>query len=142
VDEWISRRYSDPVSAGAAWNLPAPQYRNSTASRDIEFTGARMYVGRNSLKVYDYYLFAQDVFANWVRSMRDVIRGTGSQQLVTVGQDEGGIQDRLSPAYWSEFVDFTTSHSWWRTTTCCGTPFWPATWKANADPGKLVCSAS
>jgi len=33
--------------------------------------------------------------------------------LVTVGQDEGGIQDRLSPAYWGEFVDFTTNHSWW-----------------------------
>ncbi len=38
---------------------------------------------------------------------------TGSQQLVTVGQDEGGIQDRLSPAFWGPSVDFTTNHSWW-----------------------------
>jgi len=35
-------------------------------------------------------------------------------QLVTVGQDEGGIQDRLSPAYWGANVDFTTNHSWWQ----------------------------
>jgi hypothetical protein len=42
------------------------------------------------------------------------MRATGSTQLVTVGQDEGGIQDRLSPAYWGEFVDFTTNHSWWQ----------------------------
>jgi hypothetical protein len=46
--------------------------------------------------------------------MRESIRGTGSQQLVTVGQDEGGIQDRLSPAFWGQFVDFTTNHSWWQ----------------------------
>jgi hypothetical protein len=33
---------------------------------------------------------------------------------VTVGQDEGGIQDRLSPAFWGASVDFTTNHSWWQ----------------------------
>ena len=73
-----------------------------------------MYVGHNSLKVYDFFLFAQDVFAGWVQTMHDTVRKTGSQQLVTVGQDEGGIQDRLSPAYWGQFVDFTTNHSWWQ----------------------------
>ena len=46
--------------------------------------------------------------------MRDAVRVTGSKQLVTVGQDEGGIQDRLSPAFWGQFVDFTTNHSWWQ----------------------------
>src|SRR6202035_2207745 len=29
-------------------------------------------------------------------------------------QDEGGIQDRLSPAFWGPSVDFTTNHSWWQ----------------------------
>ena len=46
--------------------------------------------------------------------MADAVRATGSQQLITLGQDEGGIQDRLSPAFWGEFVDFTTNHSWWQ----------------------------
>jgi hypothetical protein len=81
---------------------------------EIEFTQRGAYVGRNSLKVYDFFLFAQEVFANWVRTMRDAVRATGSTQLVTVGQDEGGIQDRLSPAYWGQYVDFTTNHSWWQ----------------------------
>src|SRR5437899_10349472 len=49
-----------------------------------------------------------------MHTMRATIRATGSQQLVTVGQDEGGIQDRLSPAYWGQYVDFTTNHSWWQ----------------------------
>ena len=46
--------------------------------------------------------------------MCDAVRAAGSKQLVTVGQDEGGIQDRLSPAFWGQFVDFTTNHSWWQ----------------------------
>ena len=46
--------------------------------------------------------------------MRDTIHASGSQQLVTIGQDEGGIQDRLSPAFWGQSVDFTTNHSWWQ----------------------------
>ena len=37
---------------------------------EIEFTQRGAYVGRNSLKVYDFFLFAQDVFANWVGAMR------------------------------------------------------------------------
>ena len=72
-----------------------------------------MYTGTNSLRLNDYFLFAQESFAHWALTMRDTIRAAGSQQLVTVGQDEGGIQDRLSPAFWGASVDFTTNHSWW-----------------------------
>jgi Beta-galactosidase len=113
-NEWLNRRYPEKAALSAAWNLPLSEVKGTVAlPEEIEFTPRGMYTGSNSLKVYDYNLFAQDVFANWVRTMHEAIRGAGSQQLVTVGQDEGGIQDRLSPAYWGEFVDFTTNHSWW-----------------------------
>ncbi len=113
-NEWLNGRYPDRAALAAAWNLPVSDVQGTVAlPEDIDFAARGMYVGHNSLKVYDYYLFAQDVYANWVRSNRDAIRATGSQQLITVGQDEGGIQDRLSPAYWGQFVDFTTNHSWW-----------------------------
>jgi hypothetical protein len=113
-DQWLNQRYPDRAALAAAWNLPVSEVSGPVAlPEDIEFAPRGMYTGHNSLKTYDYYLFAQDVFVNWVRTMRDAIRNTGSQQLVTVGQDEGGIQDRLSPAYWGKFVDFTTNHSWW-----------------------------
>jgi hypothetical protein len=49
-----------------------------------------------------------------VRAMGDGIRDAGSHQLTTVGQDEGGFVDRLSPAFFSPYVDFTTNHSWWQ----------------------------
>ncbi len=114
-NEWLSQRYPDRAALAAAWNIPAGALTGTVPVPDeIEFTPRGTYVGHNSLKVYDFFLFAQDTFSNWVRDMRSAVRGTGSRQLITVGQDEGGIQDRLSPAFWGEFVDFTTNHSWWQ----------------------------
>jgi hypothetical protein len=113
-NQWLNQRYPDRAALAAAWNLPVSESSGTIGlPEELEFAPRGMYTGHNSLKTYDYYLFAQDVFANWVRTMHEAIRAAGSQQLVTVGQDEGGIQDRLSPAYWGQFVDFTTNHSWW-----------------------------
>jgi hypothetical protein len=112
---WLTKRYPDRAALAAAWNAPVPAIPATIPlPDDVEFTQRGMYVGRNSLRVYDYFLFAQDSFAHWVSAMRDAVRSTGSKQLVTVGQDEGGIQDRLSPAFWGPLVDFTTNHSWWQ----------------------------
>jgi hypothetical protein len=114
-NQWINQRYPDRAALAAAWNLPVSAVQGTVPlPEEIDFAPRGMYGGHNSLKVYDFYLFAQDVFAGWVHTMHDTIRSVGSQQLVTVGQDEGGIQDRLSPAYWGQFVDFTTNHTWWQ----------------------------
>jgi hypothetical protein len=114
-NEWLKDRYPDRAALAAAWNFPASRVSGVIPlPEESEFAQRGMYTGHNSLKVYDFFLFAQDVFMDWLRTMRDAVRETGSRQLVTVGQDEGGIQDRLSPAYWGKVVDFTTNHSWWQ----------------------------
>jgi hypothetical protein len=114
-NEWLANRYPDRAALAAAWNVPESAMTGAIPlPEEVEFTDRGMYVGHNSTKVYDFFLFAQDVFADWVKTMRDAVRATGSQQLVTVGQDEGGIQDRLSPAFWGPLVSFTTNHSWWQ----------------------------
>jgi Beta-galactosidase len=113
-NEWLSKRYPDRAKLAALWNVPYGSVSGTISlPSDAEFAPRGMYTGNNSLKVYDYKLFAQESFAKWVQSMHDAIRATGSQQLVTVGQDEGGIQDRMSPAFWGKAVDFTTNHTWW-----------------------------
>jgi hypothetical protein len=114
-NEWLSKRYNDRAALAAAWNVP-PDSVAATISlpEEAEFDSRGMYVGHNSLRVYDYYLFAQETFAGWARAMREKIRATGSEQLITVGQDEGGVADRLSPAFYAPLVDFTTNHSWWQ----------------------------
>lgn len=114
-NQWLAKRYPDRAALAAAWGvLPDAVAGSSSLPEEIEFNPRGMYVGRNSRRVYDYYLFAQETFAGWVRAMRERIRATGSQQLITVGQDEGGVMDRLSPAFYGASLDFTTNHSWWQ----------------------------
>ena len=114
-NQWLTKRYPDRAALAAAWGvLPDSVAGTISLPEEIEFESRGMYVGHNSLRVYDYYLFTQETFAGWVRAMREKIRATGSQQLITVGQDEGGVMDRLSPAFYAPFLDFTTNHSWWQ----------------------------
>jgi hypothetical protein len=112
---WLSTRYPDRAKLAALWNVPLESVAGTiSVPAEPEFAPRGMYVGINSLRMYDYFLFAQESFSKWAAVMRETIRATGSHQLVTVGQDEGGIQDRLSPAFWGASVDFTTNHSWWQ----------------------------
>lgn len=114
-NQWLAKRYPDRAALAAAWGvLPDSVSATISLPEEIEFEARGMYVGHNSLRMYDYYLFAQDTFAGWARAMREKIRATGSQQLITVGQDEGGVMDRLSPAFYAPSLDFTTNHSWWQ----------------------------
>jgi hypothetical protein len=114
-NEWLNKRYPNRADLAAAWNVPITSLQGTIhLPEDIDFNPRGMYNGHNSLKIYDYEMFAQESFANWVRTMREGIRESGSQQLITIGQDEGGFQDRLSPAFFGDHVDFTTNHSWWQ----------------------------
>jgi len=113
-NQWLSKRYPDRAALAAIWNVPSETVAgNISLPAELEFSSRGMYEGHNSLRVYDYFLFAQETFVDWVRAMREKIREAGSRQLITVGQDEGGVRDRLSPAFYGAAVDFTTNHSWW-----------------------------
>ncbi len=114
-NEWLDKHYPNRADLAVAWNVPITSVQGTIPlPEDIDFSPRGMYNGHNSLRIYDCEMFAQESFANWVRTMREGIREAGSQQLITVGQDEGGFQDRLSPAFFGEQVDFTTNHSWWQ----------------------------
>ena len=114
-NEWLTKRYPDRAALAAAWNvLPATTQSSIPLPEEVEFTERGRYIGHNSLKVFDYSLFAQESFAGWVKQMREAIRAAGAEQLITVGQDEGGFVDRLSPAFFAADLDFTTNHSWWQ----------------------------
>jgi hypothetical protein len=83
------------------------------APAEEDFSPGSVYRGGHPLSVHDFYQFAQRQFTEWAQTMRQTIRATGSRQLITVGQDEGGGTDRLNPSYWVDAVDFTTNHTWW-----------------------------
>jgi len=112
---WLTQKYPDRAALAAAWNVPPETVAGTIAlPAEEEFSQRGMYNGINSLRIYDYVLFAQEKFAGWVRGMREAIRGAGSNAPITVGQDEGGYLDRLNPAFFSDAVDLTTNHSWWQ----------------------------
>jgi hypothetical protein len=129
--KWLAARYPDQAALLDAWAEPSfgigrnLQLKPTTASPDMAaqdpfalpeagafgFDAVRS--GYNPLKVYDYFLFTQSIFVDWVKRTREVIRAQGSTQLITVGQDEGGVSGRLSPAFYSPLLDFTAEHTWW-----------------------------
>jgi hypothetical protein len=129
--KWLLTKYPDQPALLHAWAEPSfgigrdLQLQPSSNSPEVAaqdpfalpkagawgFDSVRS--GFNPLKVYDYYLFTQDTFADWVKRTKDVIRTTGSQQLITVGQEENGVASRLSPAFYSQLIDFTADHTWW-----------------------------
>ncbi|MFY9937755.1 MAG: hypothetical protein WAK33_12825, partial [Silvibacterium sp.] len=129
--KWLAARYPDQAALLDAWAEPSfgigrnLQLKPTTASPEMAaqdpfafpeagafgFDAVRS--GYNPLKVYDYFLFTQSIFVDWVKRTREVIRAQGSTQLITVGQDEGGVSGRLSPAFYSPLLDFTAEHTWW-----------------------------
>jgi len=116
-NEWLRGRYPNRATLALAWQavLPAePEPVPLPAEEEFSPRAAyRTSRGSNALKVHDFYIFAQEKFCGWVTQMRDAIRATGSTQLVTVGQDENGVRDGVSPAFFGEALDFTTNHTWW-----------------------------
>ncbi len=79
-----------------------------------EFGDRNIFDSNRPLKVMDYRLFANEMFAVWARELATTLRAAGSpRQLVTVGQDEGGTYERPAPAFHASSVDFTSNHTWW-----------------------------
>jgi hypothetical protein len=82
--------------------------------RLAEFGDRNIFEVLRPLKAMDYRLFANDVFSGWAREMVETIRTAGSpDQLITVGQDEGGTYERPGPFFHGPAVDFTSNHTWW-----------------------------
>ncbi len=114
---WLRDRYKDLRALGDAWaqtpeqlgsfdSIPLPSVADLTYER---------YGNPRQVRAVDYNLFAQDMFSRWVQSMVAVIRHSGSSQLIDVGQDEGGVTNRvLNQFYGSTGVSFTTNHTYWQ----------------------------
>jgi hypothetical protein len=111
-NQWLLKRYGSREEIESAWqtvldpgDVPTPVERDFSAQEANQ--------GARSLMAYDFNRFAQEEFAEWAQAMRGTIRATGSNQLITVGQDEGGVIASPSPAFFRSAVDFTTVHTWW-----------------------------
>jgi Beta-galactosidase len=115
--QWLKDRYP---AANDEERLSKLQelWRSSDESLDLpklqDFESVNLIDDRLPLKTLDYRLFAQDMFIRWVRQVTPAIRSNGNtKQLITVGQDEGGLGDSPNPQFFAGEVDFMSIHNWW-----------------------------
>jgi hypothetical protein len=114
---WLNKHYADHGAIAEAWrSIPVPQDALIPLPSEAEFSNRAQYEAwpsNNSLRAMDYQHFAQDAFRGWAREITGAIRAAGSAQLVTLGEDEGGGEERPQPVIFGDVLDFTTTHSWW-----------------------------
>jgi hypothetical protein len=114
---WLEDRYGTLEKLGDAWRTPPAELEGFHSVTLPEFADLELtrYGNHRLVRAVDYNLFAQDSFRRWVDTLAGAIRASGSKQLITVGQDEGGVTDRVLTQFWAESkVDYTANHSWWR----------------------------
>jgi hypothetical protein len=115
---WLKNRY--PASTEQE-QREVMQLAWRTASDDVfelprlqDFESVNLIDDRLPLKTLDYRLFAQDMFIRWIREMRTAIRSNGNtRQLITVGQDEAGLNDSPNMQFFANEIDFGSLHNWW-----------------------------
>ncbi len=115
--KWLEQHYTTLPALASAWRV-TPESLGTWSAIPLP-TIADLSLGRygnaDEVRAYDYNLFAQDSFAEWVRGMVATIHAAGSTQLVNVGQDEGGVTNRLlNQFYATAGVAFTTNHTYWQ----------------------------
>jgi hypothetical protein len=110
--EWLKARFPDKTKLREMWGLTPADALDLPALED--FADQNIFDKTHPLPVLEYHLFAQDMFNRWVLEISSAIRANGNpHQLITVGQDEGGLSNQPSPLFHDQVVDFTCVHNWW-----------------------------
>ena len=114
---WLEKRYVTIDSLSKEWRS-APgslaSFDNTPEPTPSDFELTR-YGNPNTVRAIDFNLFAQEAFIQWADTIISAIRSTGSNQIATVGQDEGGVADRVLNQFWANSeVGYTVNHTWWR----------------------------
>lgn len=115
-NEWLADRYGNGSELAAAWGVipeDLPPFGGVPLPEPADLHWTRNGNSRQ-LRAVDYNLFAQEMFTRWARELVAAIRDAGSRQIVAVGQDEGGVTDRVLNQFYGEAVDVTSLHNWWQ----------------------------
>lgn len=114
---WLREKYGALDELARAWNVTPEELVSfeSVPLPERNDLAIERYGNPRLVRAVDYNLFAQEMFRRWVGKMAAAVRSTGSRQLVDVGQDEGGVTDRLLNQFYADAgVDFTVNHTYWR----------------------------
>lgn len=115
---WLQKRHKSIQSLQERWNMAPNEVSNFAAIeppeyKDINFGIRDMIEGKKGLKWIDYVLFTMDMHNQWASELSQTIKKIAPEHLVTVGQDEALSDQRPTPFFYEEAVDYTTNHTWW-----------------------------
>jgi hypothetical protein len=114
---WLQKHYLNMADLADAWSVTPEQLENfeNVPLPDIADLRYARNGSTKQVRALDYNLFSQDVFHGWVKAMIATIRDAGSAQIIDVGQDEGGVTDRVLNQFYAQTgVGFTTNHTYWQ----------------------------
>ncbi len=116
--QWLRERYPAATDEEHVSKLQELWRTSGDDTLDLprlqDFESVHLIDDRLPLKTLDYRLFTQDMFNRWVRQMTPAIRSNGNtSQLITVGQDEGGLGDSPNMQFFAKEIDFVSLHNWW-----------------------------
>ncbi|BCL77338.1 hypothetical protein JHS3_30740 [Jeongeupia sp. HS-3] len=114
---YLQARNPDIAHWQAAWDISPAQLPDWASVRppqpeEIGFNPTEIAPKQHGIWL-DYALFTQAAHAEWAADLAQTIRHTAPGALVCVGQDEALGQQRPSPFFYADAVDYTTVHSWW-----------------------------
>ena len=113
---WLKRKHGSIQSLRSAWDMSSaelPDFESAPFPDDLDFVDHNWTLDDiKHQKAIDYRWFTQDHFRDWLASHAFWIRSISPRQLITMGQDEGGLTDRPNPPQHSDVIDFTAIHSW------------------------------
>lgn len=69
--------------------------------------------GKRPRKVRDFRRFNHEVVAGWADRLTRTLREATGSRLVTLGQDEAGLNLNPSTQLMAPYLDYTALHNWW-----------------------------
>jgi hypothetical protein len=116
--EWLEQRHGSIRLLQQRWNmtpLELPDFSSVVPPEadEINLQVQDMAQVKKGTRWLDYTLFTMDMHNRWAEQLTATIKSLQPKHLVTVGQDEGLGDQRPSPFFYAEAVDYTTVHSWW-----------------------------
>ncbi len=110
--KWVVKTHgSDVEKILDDWRDPKGNVFSVPSAADLTYQQVRDNL--NPRKGLDFNRFTQSVVAHWAGELRSAIRDAGGDELVTLGQDEGGTTIRPEQQFFYPDVDYTSMHTWW-----------------------------
>ncbi|MEX1029060.1 MAG: beta-galactosidase [Paenibacillaceae bacterium] len=116
--EWLRERHGSIRLLQQRWNMTPVELPDFSSvvppeATEINFHFQDMIHAKKGTRWLDYTLFTMEMHNRWAEQLTSTIKSLQPKHLVTVGQDEGLGDQRPSPFFYAEAVDYTTVHSWW-----------------------------